>query len=132
MSDYNLRDLKEIRRRYTTDNPTFKFKAGDRVQLGAITETTVIFPVDDGEIYYVKCRSVNGQRSQNAGHESTDYRFVAWHNLDKYRTIEEMKKIPRLVKDDGFLLVFIKHLRLHWFMNYNMVELILNQIINVV
>jgi hypothetical protein len=98
--------LEDIRQKCNTSNPTLKFNVGDRVKLGNITEVTIVMVLDDNQIYYVKCKNVNGKNSQNAGQESIDYRFVPWYSLDIYRTPEEIAKIPRLLKDDGLYINF--------------------------
>jgi hypothetical protein len=101
-------DLQELRNYQRINEPTIFYKVGEHVQLGSIDKTTVLEVLDNGKILKVHVYSVNGKNQQNPGKISFDeHRYVAWHDLEPYRTITANKEIEEIFKEDEHNLNFL-------------------------
>lgn len=82
--------------------PTRQFDIGERVQSGAHDHTEILEKELDGAIYLVKNDYIiSDKHTRGFGERFQSQYWVAWHNIDKYRTDEEKKSLPNLVaKDD--------------------------------
>jgi uncharacterized protein with ParB-like and HNH nuclease domain len=85
------REFKEIKQRYIPANPTYMFKVGDNVQLGALNNSVVSEVYENG-LYYKITSEINKQDDLNK--YLHNIRIVAWNDIQPYRTQEEIKKIP--------------------------------------
>lgn len=106
--------IKDIRDRYVKNEPTKRFEIGERVQIGNLDKTIIKDILDDGQIYIVDVT-----RKERNG--ISEYVTVfAWDNINKYKTIEEIKQIPILKKENKFQLHYSQRsLSCLWSMIYN-------------